>query len=182
MTRSKYGILTAGPAACGTPPCSQAARGEGLPFGVTRRQSSIFFIVFIASILNTATWAWAEDKSWNAAGDQSSWFDDANWLPASSPTASDDVMINMLDASASIPQAFHAGSITLGGKRQSVLTVNNFVTGTVEPASSSDIAVYNRRDGHWTLKGSAGKITLKGTYKDSEEVIPDEPSFMFYVQ
>ena len=126
--------------------------------------------------------AYAEDKSWTAAGDQSNWFDAANWLPAEAPTASDDATINLLSASASLPQAFEVRSVTLGGKRQSDLTVSNFVTGTVEPANPTDIAFNNRRDGRWVLKGSSGKVTLKGGYKDSEEVIADEPSFMFYAQ
>ena len=147
---------------------------------VTRR--SLFgVLVFIFIFLNSSNCVWAEDKSWTAGGDQSGWFDDANWLPAAAPTASDDVMINRLDASVTLPQAFDAKSLTLGGKRPSLLTVSNFSTGTIEPANATDLAVYNRKDGHLILKGSVGKITLKGAYKDSEEVIPDEPSFIFYV-
>ena len=133
------------------------------------------FLLFVSPV-------YAEDKSWTAAGDQSNWFDDANWTPTTAPTASDDVTINHQDASVSLPQAFQVKSITLGGKRASSLTVTNFASGTVEPANPTDLAVYNRREGHMVLKGSTDKITLKGAYKDSEEVIPDEPSFMFYAQ
>jgi hypothetical protein len=82
----------------------------------------------------------------------------------------------------SLPQAFEARSVTLGGKKQSSLTVSNFAGGTVAPDNPTDLAIHNRRDGTLILKGSAGTLTLKGAYKDSEEVIPDEPSFMFYVQ
>jgi hypothetical protein len=126
--------------------------------------------------------AQAADKSWNAGGDQTGWFDGANWLPALAPTESDDVMINLLDASVTVPQTFDAKSITIGGKNESTLTVSNFVSGTVEPTDSSDLAFHNRRNGHLILKGSTGKVTLRGTYKDSETVIPGEPSFVLYVQ
>ena len=141
-----------------------------------------FLAFFTFLILNARTTVWAEDKSWNAGGDQSDWFDDANWLPAGKPTASDDVKIDMLSASSTLSQAFDIKSLTLGGKKASTLTVSNFVPGNVKPSSVSDLAVLNRKNGHLILKGSAGKITLNGAYKDSEEVIPEEPSFMLYVQ
>ena len=138
--------------------------------------------IFIAVLLNTCALGWAEDKNWTGSGDASDWFDAANWLPAVAPTASDDATINLLNASVSLPQSFQAKSVTLGGKKESTLTVSNFAVGTVSPGNSSDLAVHNRRDGHLILKGSAGRVTLKGSYKDSEEVIADEPSFMFYVK
>ncbi len=125
--------------------------------------------------------ALAAEKSWNAAGDQVDWFDDANWNPAVAPTASDDTMVNLTDASVMVGQNFGVKSLTIGGKRESTVSVKNFITGDVEPGSPSDLAVFNRKDGHLVLKGSAGKITLRGAYKDSEEIIPDEPSFMLYV-
>lgn len=146
----------------------------------------MFFIFLIlgtcACLAGRQATAWATDKSWNAAGDQSNWFDDANWLPGEAPTSSDNAMINTQNASATIPQTFDVKSMTLGGKRASTVTVNNFIDGAVRPASPTDLAIYNRRDGHLILNGSVGKITLKGSYKDSEEVLPEEPSFMFYVQ
>ncbi len=125
--------------------------------------------------------AYAAEKSWNASGDQVDWFDDANWNPAVAPTASDDTMVNLTDASVMVGQNFGVKSLTIGGKRESTVSVKNMITGTVEPASPTDLAVFNRKDGHLVLKGSAGKITLRGAYKDSEEIIPDEPSFMLYV-
>ena len=149
---------------------------------VTRRRVLIFITLFALLSLNACPMVMAEDKSWNAGGDQSDWFDDANWLPAGKPTASDDVKIDMLSASSTLSQAFDIKSLTLGGKKASTLTVSNFVPGNVKPASVSNIAVLNRKNGHLILKGSAGKITLNGMYKDSEEVISEEPSFMLYVQ
>ena len=133
-------------------------------------------------MLGLAASALAEDKNWTAGGDQSSWFDDANWMPAAAPTASDDVMINLTDASVTVPQAFDAKSIVLGGKKPSSMNVSNFAAGSVAPENATDLAVHNRRGGNLVLTGSAGKITLKGAYKDSEEVIPDEPSLMFYAE
>ena len=152
----------------------------GARLRVTRRGGLV--VLFVSIIFNVCTLGWAEDKSWTGDGDASSWFDAANWLPGVVPTESDDTKIDLLGASVSLPQAFQAKSVTLGGKRESSLTVSNFAVGTIEPDNPTDLAVHNRRDGYLILKGSAGKITLKGGYKDSETVIPDEPSFMFNVQ
>lgn len=154
----------------------------GLPLhAVTRRRHFVAALIFTLMILNACP-VCAQDKSWNAQGDQSDWFDDANWLPAGAPTVTDDAKIDLLDASAEISQNYEMQSLVLGGKKASHLSVGNFTTGNVTPGDSSDNAVLNRRSGILTLKGSAGKMTLRGTYKDSEEVIPDEPSFLFYVQ
>ncbi len=124
----------------------------------------------------------AANKSWNAEGDATDWFDNANWLPAGKPTASDDAKIDLKDAQVDIGQAYQAKSLTIGGKKSSDVSVSNFVNGTLEPSDTSNNAMLVRRDGKITLKGSAGTIMMKGTYKDSEEVIPDEPSFMLYVK
>ena len=139
-------------------------------------------LVLIAVLLLVSFPARAEEKNWNGQGDQTTLEDGANWLPVGAPGASDDAMINFKDASVDISQTYHLKSLTLGGKRKSTLNVSNFTEGDVTPGHTTDEAVMNRRDGYLLLKGSAGKITLKGAYKDSEEVIPDEPSFMLYVK
>ena len=126
--------------------------------------------------------ALAADKNWNSEGDQSSWFDDANWLPAGTPSAADDARVDFKDASVDVPQSFQARSLTIGGKKTSSVNVSNFISGEITPSNVAEEAITNRRNGYLILKGSTGKITLKGAYKDSEEVIPDEPSFMVYVQ
>ena len=72
--------------------------------------------------------------------------------------------------------------MTLGGNKNSIVSVNSFINGTVRPDSPTDVAIHNCRNGSLILKGSIGKITLKGSYKDSEVLIPEEPSFMLYVQ
>ena len=153
-----------------------------LTFCVTRSHLFTAFIFCIFLVINSCTLGMADEKKWNADSAQTDWFDDANWLPAGAPTASDDVVLDKLDAAVAIGQDFNLRSLTLGGKKTSTLTVSNFVVGQVKPGNVTDIAVLNRRNGKLVLKGSAQKVTLKGAYKDSEEVIPEEPSFMFYVR
>jgi hypothetical protein len=135
--------------------------------------------VFIFSIYFQST-CFAEDKSWNAQGDQQDWFDAANWLPSGSPDEADDAKVDMRDASVDVGQTFEARSLTVGGKKASTVSISNFVAGDLTPAAEEDEAVIVRRDGKLILKGSAGKITVKGSYKDSEEIIPEEPGFMLY--
>ena len=124
----------------------------------------------------------AEDKNWSGKGDGSAWTDDANWLPTPAPGHLDDATVNLKNASATISQPFEMHSLTVSGKKKSTVTVSNFTIGDISPSYPADNAVFNRRDGNLVLKGSVGKMTLKGTYKDSEEVIPEEPSLMLYVK
>ena len=138
------------------------------------------FLVLVMSLLVSP--AFAEDKSWNAGGDKASWTDDANWLPSGAPTASSDVLVDMLDTKAEVSETFTAKSLTLGGKKASQLTVDNFVAGAIEPSNASNLAVHNRNGGYMIMKGSAGKVTLRGTYKSTKQAVADEPSFMLYVQ
>lgn len=138
-------------------------------------------ILFLAVTSLTAS-AWAADKSWKGEGQQGDWFDSANWLPSGKPTQADDSKIDMKDAQVDIGQTFEAKSLTIGGKKNSTVDVSNFVNGTLTPSDPTNEALTVRRDGKLVLKGSSGKLTLKGGYKDSEEVIPDEPSFMLYVK
>ena len=150
-------------------------------------KNKIFLMFFLVSSLwslvcSLQSTAWAEQKTWNALGDKSSWSDDANWYTAGTPADSDDALVDILNASVDVSKAFHAKSITLGGKKASTMTVESFTTGDVIPGSVSDDAFYNRKNGLLILKGSAGKMTLKGTYEDSREEVPEEPSFMFYAQ
>ena len=142
----------------------------------------VFFTLWLLPSVLCPLTANAEQKNWNALGDKSSWSDDANWYTAGTPAASDDALVDILNASVDISKTFHAKSITLGGKKASTMTVEGFTTGDVKPGTSSDDAFYNRKNGLLVLKGSSGKMTLKGTYEDSREEVPEEPSFMFYVQ
>ena len=126
--------------------------------------------------------AWSADKNWTAKGDQQNWFDASNWLSSGAPQDQDTAKVDLKDASVDIGQSFDVSSLTVGGKKNSEVSVSNFVTAGIEPSSPNDDALLLRRDGKLILKGSTGKVTAKGTYKDSEEVIPEEPGFMLYVQ
>ncbi len=137
---------------------------------------SVIIVVF------TAHSAFSEQKDWSNQGDQSAWTDADNWYMSGVPGTDDDAKIDHDQANVSVADAFAIKSLTLGGKKQSDLSVSNFVTGSVQPANNTDEALTNRKDGHLILMGSTGKITLKGAYKDSEEIIPDEPTFMLFVQ
>jgi hypothetical protein len=126
--------------------------------------------------------AQAEEKSWNAAGDQANWFDDLNWYPSPAPARGDRAKLDSANASAIITQSFDVGAITVGGKKSSALAIGNFVQGAVEPGDPTEVALDNRRDGTVTLKGSAGRTVLKGSYKSSKSKMDEEPSFLFFVE
>ena len=148
----------------------------------TRRKLLILFILFILVGVGMDKVVWAEDKSWNATGDAVDWFDDANWYPSAAPSLADDVAVDFLDASVNIPKNFQAKTLTLGGKKNVELSVDNFITGQVAPGNTAAVALSNRKGGHMTMRGSAGKVTLKGSYKSSKKPLSEEPSFTFYVQ
>lgn len=122
--------------------------------------------------------AYATDKQWSGGGDGVSWDGDANWSPSGTPAASDNASIDVQSSAVVISKNFNAKSLTVGGRTTSGLTASNFVYGTISPANNTDNALYIRKDGSITLQG-AGTITLKGKFKNSEETLSDEPSFMF---
>ncbi len=156
----------------------------GAPPRVTRRSSIVSFYILIA-ILNAFVMGgvgWAEEKNWNGQGDRTSFQDAANWLPSGVPGENDDAMVNLKDASVVVSQPYELKSLTIGGKKTSAVSVSNFTEGSVVPENPSDVAILNRKDGTLVLKGSTSKLVVKGSYKDSEEIIPDEPSFMLYVK
>ena len=140
----------------------------------------IGFIGFIGFMVGGL--AVAAEKNWAGAGDGTSWSDDDNWSPAVAPTSADDALIDTEAASVACAQTFAAKSITLGGRKAATLTSENFVYGEVAPATGSGTAALNRAGGIFKLKGAAGTVTLKGGYKDSEETLVSEPSFMFWVK
>lgn len=145
------------------------------------RRIIILFVFFFTLCTLHFTQIYAAEKNWSGGGDGTTWSDDDNWFPAVTPATTDDVTIDVEGASVVCTQTFKARSITVGGRTSCTLTSNNFVYGTVTPDFTSDVALYNKRDGTVTLKG-AGTITLGGEYKDSEEVLTPEPSFMFQIK
>ena len=76
---------------------------------------------------------------------------------------------------------FNAKSITLGGRGTSTLTVEDFIYGTIAPSATSDTAFWNRSGGKIVLN-KVGKVTIRGTYKDSEDTPTPEPSFLFWAE
>ena len=143
-----------------------------------------FRLLLIFFLLNCGLWtvdcrlSHADTKQWSGAGDAATWEDDSNWSPAAVPTTTDDVIIDTDAAKPSISKTFNAQSVVVGGRKDSSLTKVNFVYGTVKPAKTTDNALHIRKKGSVTMQGT-GTVTLKGTFKNSEESPPDEPAFMF---
>ena len=147
-------------------------------------KQSLYIDCFVAVLLamTFALPVYAADKNWTGEGDGTDWFDDTNWLPDGKPASSENAKVDLTAARVEVGQAFEAQSLIIGGKKDSEISVSNFVNGELSPSNSTDNSAIVRRDGKLILKGSSGKIKLKGTYKDSEEIIPDEPSFLLYVK
>lgn len=138
-------------------------------------------VIIICIVLMFASSAYAEDKTWSGSGDGTSWTDADNWFPENEPTLSSDVAIDSEDASVVCDETFNAKSVSIGGRNTSQLTAQNFIYGTIEPASTSDNAILNQSGGTFKLQGS-GVMTLRGTYTDTEGTLVSEPSFMFWVE
>src|SRR5690349_7536590 len=96
--------------------------------------------MLIALFMTLAVTAHAADKNWNAQGDGTDWFDSANWLSVGTPQEGDNAKVDLRDASVDVGQNFEAGSVTVGGKKSSTVSVSNFVTGTIEPGAPADDA------------------------------------------
>lgn len=141
-------------------------------------EPSLFLLFFLLLL----TPVYAADKSWNNAGDGTSWTDGKNWNPEGIPSIADNVTIDYKNAPVTCSKTFEAKSITVGGTTSSTLTKNDFISGTISPSSTSDNALHIRKNGLVTLKG-IGTVTLKGKFKStSEEGTPGEESFMFTVE
>ncbi len=135
------------------------------------------FLVFIFILFLTLN-ANADEKQWGGGGDGVSWEDLDNWSPAAIPTLSDAVTISAANADVVASETFSAKSITVGGRGVANFTSIDFVYGTITPAENTDNALFIRKDGTVTMKGT-GDITLKGAFKNSEETLTNEPAFMF---
>jgi len=134
--------------------------------------------VFMAACQGAAHCA---DKNWIGAGDASTWADPNNWNPEGTPSSVDDVTIDLQGSSAAAAETFEAKSVTVGGGNASVFSTDNFIYGEISPASASDEALYIKKDGTVVLNG-AGTITLRGMFKNSEETVTGEESFMFTLE
>ncbi len=144
----------------------------------------LFFVLCLWSLV-AGLWsdrAFSADKNWTAQGDQQNWFDGSNWLPSGVPAEQDAVKVDKKDSSVDLGQSFDVRALTVGGKKSATVNVSNFVSGSIEPSSPDEEALLLRKEGKLVLKGSSGILTIKGTYKDSEEAISEEPGFMLHVQ
>ena len=146
-----------------------------------KKNQWVITMFLISVMILTAAPSRAEEKTWTGSGDAKNWFGDENWSPLAAPLNADDVVINSESASALLSSTFNAKTITLGGNTPSALTMDEFVSGAVTPATTSDIALLNRKDGHLILKGTSGTMVVRGSYKDSEEVLTDQPSLVVWV-
>ncbi|MFA5165177.1 MAG: hypothetical protein WC481_06410 [Candidatus Omnitrophota bacterium] len=125
--------------------------------------------------------AYGADKNWIGAGDASTWADQKNWNPEGVPSSVDDVTIDLEGSSANAAETFEAKSVTVGGGNSSVFSTENFIYGEIAPPSPSDEALYIKKDGTVVLNG-AGTITLRGMFKNTEETVTGEESFMFTLE
>lgn len=121
------------------------------------------------------------EKKWVGAGDASTWADGKNWLPDTAPTSADGVTIDMKDASATAAKTFESKSLTVGGASNSTFTTDNFIYGNIIPPSTSEDALHIRKDGTVILTGE-GTIKLKGIFRNTEESLTGEESFMFTLE
>ncbi len=137
----------------------------------------LFLLLLIGVSIN---FSYGQSKTWTGFADDFFWHQAENWSPSSVPALTNEVTIDS-GVDVKIDQTFEVGSITLGGSSRSSLISQNFIYGTISPASSSDSAVLVRKEGHLILKGP-GVITLEGSYFDSEEELDSQPSFLFWVE
>lgn len=139
----------------------------------------VFFLLMLFALAAPAAHA---EKNWLGEGDGFNWTDDTNWFPVMAPTLSDDVVVNVLDAPVVLHDSFSARSLSIGGNVNSSVTVDPFVSGLVAPGNSSDVAVLNGVKGKMTLKSGSGVVKLRGSYKDSETPLSDEPALVLYFE
>jgi subtilase family serine protease len=122
--------------------------------------------------------AFAADKDWIGAGDAATWEDGKNWNPQGAPASVDDVTISLKDAYATATRTFEAKSVNIGGAASSTFATNDFIYGNITTDLPADEALYIRKGGRAVLRGQ-GTITLKGAFKNTEEALSGEESFMF---
>lgn len=145
---------------------------------IARRSYSLFSLsLFVTFFLLSSSYAYGSTKIFSGSGDGTLWHDDNNWSEPGVPGIKDDVKIDLADATVKTNKDFSAKSISVSGKTTSTWQTENFVYGTITPDSNKDNAILIRKNGTVILQG-AGVITVKGSFKNSEEQLPTEPSPM----
>src|SRR3989338_7090325 len=142
----------------------------------TRMRLKTGLVIFSLAVLFFSSNSFAEEKKWRGFGDGVDWNDPTNWEPEGVPTTSDEVIINKKDAPVSIKETFYAQYVEIGRNRTATLSNDEFVTGVIAPTTNTEIATFNRRYGTLKLKGSGGRLRLRGRYVDSETPAADQPS------
>lgn len=137
--------------------------------------------LWVAWALAEAPPAYAASKTFSGGGDGTLWHDDENWYAEGIPAAADDVTIDKSGVEVSAAEEFAARSVTVGGKASAAWTADPYVYGEIAPVSDSDPALLIRKDGTVVMKGP-GAVTLKGSFKNSEETLPTEPSFLIQLE
>ena|SRR3989338_4018589 len=130
---------------------------------------------FVAPVL-------ADSKVFTGSGDGVTWHDVANWSAQGVPGAGDVVTVDKANAAITANQTVAVGSLTVGGKASSALTMDIFADGEIVPASVNDVALHIRKDGAVVLKGTGSRVILRGSFKNSEESMPSEPSVLILLQ
>lgn len=147
------------------------------------KKNIILIIIFFTVYTLQLTLSYAATKVWSGDGDGVNWSDANNWYPAELPTINDELLFDLVNGLITCDQTFSAKKFTIGGQHSTTVTTNSFVFGTIEPATTSDIAVITSSGGKLTLSGS-GIITIKGQYRSSSQAedVVSEPSFMFSIE
>ncbi len=124
---------------------------------------------------------YAAQRQWSGGGDAALWEDAPNWSPRGVPSALDDIVIDALNAHVTASATFNARTLVVGGRQESNFTTQDFVYGILSPSQGTDTALHIKKSGLVTLTG-AGDVILKGAFKNSEDTLPVEPSFMFIAE
>ena len=148
---------------------------------ITAQRGAGFLFLLVTGPLSLVTPVYAATKTFSGGGDGSTWHDEKNWFATGVPGSSDGVTVDKSGVTVEIAKDFLAQSVTVGGKTTSTWTVDPFVYGTIAPASSGDPAILIRKGGTVVMKG-AGTVKVKGSFKNSEESLPTEPSVMVVLQ
>lgn len=125
--------------------------------------------------------AWAQSILWLGNGDAVSFEDAANWLPVGVPNPGNDVELTINKSNIIVSESFKIRSLSIGGKSDINLLIDDFVIGEIAPEENTDVALYIRHGANVVLKGD-GQIRLNGSFKNSEETLITSPAFMFMAE
>jgi hypothetical protein len=135
----------------------------------------------IACLVGPPVYVYAADKVFSGAGDAVSWNDAGNWFPQAVPATGDAVRINNSGLSVRVANDFAIGSLTIGGKGATQLTVAHYVYATITPSAVTSDAVFIKKNGTLVLSGP-GTLILRGALHNSEDSTTTESSVLIWLQ